>query len=414
MRRLLTITCASLGLLGGGRARAQPDDASVAAPPIGAAGAGFSIYVMTMGPGDHPFFKFGHNAIWVKPSGGEGLVYNFGTFEFGRSDLFGKFLRGRLVYWLSVSGLDETVWTYREQNRAVEVQELNLSPSQKLDFARRLAENARPESREYLYHYFADNCSTRVRDVVDAVLGGALKAATAGVPARLSYRDNALRLVADLAWEYVALHFGLGADADRPATRWDEMFLPEVLQQELRRLTIATPAGPAPLVVREIALHRANRAPALVDPPARDLWFALAGFVAGGVFVALGWAAHRRTSARVALGALASLAGLVFGLLGTALVVLWTFTDHRVAHANLNLLQAPPFVAALAVLGVGVALGRDGAQRKAAAVAAAALAASALGLVLSALPWFPQDTFAFVAFFAPIWAGLAIALRRRL
>src|SRR5690349_16479008 len=54
------------------------------------------VFVMTMGPGDHPFFRFGHNAIWIRdariPSD---RVYNFGTFRFDSPRLIFDFLGGR-------------------------------------------------------------------------------------------------------------------------------------------------------------------------------------------------------------------------------------------------------------------------------------------------------------------------------
>jgi hypothetical protein len=43
--------------------------------------------------------------------------------------------------------------------------------------ANSLRENARPENREYLYDYFRDNCSTRVRDAVDRAVGGRVRQA---------------------------------------------------------------------------------------------------------------------------------------------------------------------------------------------------------------------------------------------
>ena len=40
------------------------------------------VSVLTMGPGDHPFTRFGHNAILLQWADGRDAVYNFGTFEF--------------------------------------------------------------------------------------------------------------------------------------------------------------------------------------------------------------------------------------------------------------------------------------------------------------------------------------------
>src|SRR5262245_2561812 len=59
------------------------------------------IEVLTFGPGDHPFFKFGHDAILVRDvAAGQERVYNFGTFRFDSPRLIGEFMKGRLTYWL--------------------------------------------------------------------------------------------------------------------------------------------------------------------------------------------------------------------------------------------------------------------------------------------------------------------------
>src|SRR5215831_17135539 len=61
------------------------------------------VFVMTMGPGDHPFFRFGHDAIWIRDQAAlTDKVYNFGTFRFDSPRLIFDFLGGRLNYWLSV------------------------------------------------------------------------------------------------------------------------------------------------------------------------------------------------------------------------------------------------------------------------------------------------------------------------
>src|SRR5580765_671599 len=90
------------------------------------------VFVMTMGPGDHPFFRFGHNAIWIRDQvAGTDKVYNFGTFRFDSPRLIFDFLGGRLNYWLSVSSLPHVVAEYRRENRTVAIQELDLGPDEK-------------------------------------------------------------------------------------------------------------------------------------------------------------------------------------------------------------------------------------------------------------------------------------------
>src|SRR5260221_842723 len=174
---------------------------------------------MTFGPGDHPFFKFGHDAILVRDhTSGVDRVYNFGTFRFDSPGLIGEFLKGRLVYWLSVSSLPVTMASYERETRTILRQELALPPAEKQVLRVRLEENARPDKREYKYDYFLDNCSTRVRDAIDRATEGALREASRA-PGRLTLREQALRMTADALPLYLALDLVLGGATDRPTDR---------------------------------------------------------------------------------------------------------------------------------------------------------------------------------------------------
>jgi len=398
LRPLLLSAACAVALGAPAAARAEPGD-------------DLTISMLTFGPGDHPFFKFGHNALLVQPRDGQGMVFNFGTFAFDQPNLIPKFLKGRLMYWLSVSPEKASLRSYQATNRTIEIQELDLTPAEREGLYRRLLDNARPEHREYLYDYFWDNCSTRVRDAIDVTIGGRLKAAGQG-PASMSLRANALRMTSDLLWEYVGLHFGLGSLTDRPMTRWQEAFLPEKLRDLLRTIRVDGEGGPRPLVKSERVIFAANRPPQPAQAPHWAPWFALCGLAVGGALALLGLAARRHAAARVALGALASLLGLVLGLLGLILLLLWLFTNHKAAHANANILQCAPFAVALAPLGIGVALGWAGARRIAYQIAAAAAVLALVGVVAKVLPGVTQDNTAFLLLFVPLWLGLAFALRQ--
>src|SRR5688572_24698287 len=86
----------------------------------GEAGESLTISVLTIGPGDHAFTKFGHIAILVDDAEKDpDLVYNYGTFSFDSPTLVADFLKGRLSYWLSVETLDRMVSGYARARRTV-------------------------------------------------------------------------------------------------------------------------------------------------------------------------------------------------------------------------------------------------------------------------------------------------------
>src|SRR5262245_43520414 len=235
---LLAAACSAVGL------------ASAAVAPRAAAaenGDALKVYVLTFGPDEHPFFKFGHNGILIQRQEGDGEVFDFGTFSFDQPDLIPKLLRGRFQYWLSVSSAAETLHSYQAANRTIEAQELDLTPAQRWGMLSRLRQDSLPENRGYFYDYFRNNCSTRVRDAVDAVVGGRVKAAGAA-PGTMTLRDHTLRMTSDLPWEYVGLHFSLGKLTDAPLTVWQEAFLPENLRDLLRLVRIEREGALVPLV----------------------------------------------------------------------------------------------------------------------------------------------------------------------
>ena len=199
-------------------------------------GSEYTVSVLTFGPGDHPFFKFGHNAILVHDERTRSdWVYNFGTFAFDSPALIPVFLKGKLRYWLSRQSLPGTIAAYRRENRTIDAQELDLPPALRKKIVDALVENLKPENRYYKYDYYRDNCSTRVRDVVDLAVGGKVKEVSGG-PARMTWRSHTMRLVADDWPVYLGLQVAMGDLIDKPIDVWREMFLPARLLETLREV----------------------------------------------------------------------------------------------------------------------------------------------------------------------------------
>jgi len=93
-------------------------------------GESLTISVLTIGPGDQAFSKFGHIAILIEDAEKDpDLVYNYGTFSFDSPTLVADFLKGRLRYWLSVETREHMVKGYARARRTVTQQELELSPA---------------------------------------------------------------------------------------------------------------------------------------------------------------------------------------------------------------------------------------------------------------------------------------------
>jgi hypothetical protein len=399
----LRLTIAALAFLTSvTTARAQVADS--AGPP----GSELTIYLMTIGQGDYIWERYGHNAIGIRDNRtGQDVVFNWGLFSFEEPGFLGKFLRGENMYWMGGQDAAATLEYYRSQNRTVEVQELNLSPPQRLAIRDFILNNAREENKYYKYDYFRDNCSTRARDALDGTLGGALRMATDSVKSGASYRWHALRLMAEDRLASVGINIGLGRPTDREISQWEEMFIPMKVRDRIRELRVPDDFGrPVPLVTSERVLFQAQRTPERESPPPQWISLGILGLLAGAGLAQLG----RRTS-RAALPLTLVVAGFL-GLMGWVLLFLRFMTPHVAAWGNTNLFVYNPLW--LAVL-VAMPLVRQSGRGRQVVFVIASIAGvlTAFGIIAPFIPGFAQGSFAVIAMAAPSGLAAAWIIRER-
>ena len=366
-----------------------------AAPRIG---------VATMQPGEIFFERFGHNAIMVDdPALPEPVSYNFGYFDMEEPDFVARFVRGDMRYRLLALPLSQDLAYYRETGRGVSIQWLDLEPAQARALAAALEENARPENAYYRYEYFTDNCSTRVRDALDAALGGALERQLSGRSRGNSFRGDAVRLASPAPWMSLGFDLGLGPAADRPNSLWHEAFVPMRLADALTRVELD---GARPLVAETEQLLPHRLAP---EPPeSRRAWWPwlLAGLV---LLAAIRAGGLRRPRL---LAGLAMAFWLLCSALGGVMLFLWLGTEHRFAWGNHNLLLFTPLCLLLLPGGWRIARGRaPGVVFQ--VLAWSVVAGTVVALFLHLLPVLPQRNAHWLALVLPVHFALAWTLAAR-
>ena len=343
--------------------------------PAAEPGSDLQIYVMTMGPGDAIWERFGHNALGIRDAtAGTDVVYNWGVFRFTEAEFLPRFLRGEMRYSVEAYDARATVAGYQSINRSVELQELSLTPAQRLAIKRYVEWNALEENKYYHYDYFGDNCSTRVRDVLDRALGGALRQQFAATPSGMTFRDEARRLT-DRDVLYTGIDIGLGSPSDREMSSFESMFIPMRLRDALRAVQVTGQDGrTTALVSAEHTEFTASRIAERSAPANYQLRYLLIGLAIAGGLVAL---------VRVAPawgGGAAAIWCAVSGVLGLLLAGLWMLTSHVWAYQNVNLLFFNPLWFGVAVVaGRRRTLGITG-RRLLAGVAGLAAIGVALGL----------------------------------
>lgn len=376
-------------------------------------GESLEVALVTFGPGEEVWERFGHNAILIRDRDhGSAIDYNYGIFDFGEANFLPNFLRGHMRYRMDANDFEDDLAIYRAEGRWIVEQDLNLRPAQRSQLRDFLEWNRQPENARYDYDYFRANCSTRVRDALDRALGGQLQSALVAPSRGFTYRMDAVRLMRPEPLLMLGMDAGLGRFADKRLSFWDEGFVPMELMRRVGNVWLRDDAGkPIPLVAREVRLH-AGMLPDPPDFPPAWTWQALAT----GVTTALALLAlvryRKRAWARIAFASSAALIALVLGLAGLVLAALWAFTDHVSAWRNENLLLLNPLCLLLLPAWFSAYRARWQpsffAQRLALLIAALA----GVALFVKVLPWFIQDNGGWIALLLPLHVALAICLTR--
>jgi len=394
------------------------------APPVGEAagqeasppGASLSVYLLTVEQGDAVWERFSHNAILIRDRDtGWEEAYNWGIFDFDQVDFVPRLIRGTMLYRMAPFPVPWFLEQTRRENRRMWAQELALTPQQRWDLLTFVQWNAQPENMYYRYDYYQDNCSTRVRDALDRVLGGRIRELAQAETTTHTYRWHTRRLLQDTPWAYLGIQTVLGPSADRPLTAWEETFLPRRLMEVVRQVDVPDGRdGTRPLVVEERLLVDSSRPPVPTAPPFAFPWFLLVGALWGGGIVLLSGSGEPPGPMR-RLGLFLLAGGWAFGatLAGSLLLGAWFFTDHVFWYRNQNLFQANPLFLLVAIAYV-VFLFRGtlpGWSRK--VVAWLGVVAGA-GFLISVLPGVGQANGEFLALSVPLNGGLVLGVFRSL
>jgi hypothetical protein len=290
-------------------------------------------WLVTIAPGEIYWQRFGHNAIWLRePARGLDHTFNFGYFDFEQENFFLRFLTGRMLYQSLAFSASREMAAYAGEGRAVSAQRLDLGPAEYERLRDHLLWHVQPANRDYLYDYFLDNCSTRIRDAIDLAIDGALSAVTREQPAQASFRDHTRRLTVMTFWYYLGLETVLGRPVDRPISRWDEMFIPGILAEAVRSADVLDERGP--LAENAVWIYPPAVPESAVGSP---WWRYLVASLALMIVLKLGLKGKPALAVGLARAWL-----LTAALLGLVLLSLWGLTDHRVVGPNANLLLFNP------------------------------------------------------------------------
>lgn len=291
------------------------------------------ISLLTCTAGEELYLTWGHSAIRVSNSAnGTDIIYNYGTFDFYDPSFYSKFVKGSLLYFVSVDEFGKFLEEYKYEGRGITEQVLNLSCAAKEKLMLALKENAKEENKYYKYDFVTDNCTTRLRDMV-------FKNADS-LPVindiRPSHEATARTLIhenldkSNQLWSRLGIDILLGTAVDKKLSIEQAMFLPEYL---LKGFDSTRLSGKELVASKSEILQptlKENEKP-LLSPL---LVFTILFFV----FAFLG-------IIRKANGLMAVFDFILFfisGALGILMLFMWFGTDHPECKNNFNLIWAFP------------------------------------------------------------------------
>jgi hypothetical protein len=336
------------GVLSGAQETAPGDERS--------RGDYLTLKLAVMGPGDELYFWWGHIALVIDDEfTGQSRFYDWGIFSFDSDHFFTNFAFGRLLYRCGVSPSRPNINAYIATNRDVTLYTLDLPPEKREEVWRFAENNVLPENRNYFYHHFKDNCSTRIRDIIDLAVDGQFREAYGEAPGRFTLRQHVRRHTWFSPFGDWILNFLMGQDIDTPITVWAEMFLPSEMGSRIADFWYTDSAGTSRKLVTDAeTLYRTVGRPPVLDTPRRQWPAELAAGCAAAVLLALALFLQTKRPAlgQVMVGISHSFLGLLFGGVGLVLFFMSTFTNHDYTFHNSNILFVNPLLLAAVPLGI--------------------------------------------------------------
>ena len=296
------------------------------------------VFLVTCGPGTEVYSIYGHSALRIiDPSEETDLAYNWGVFDFATPNFAWKFAKGRLEYMLGVYPFERFIQEYFFEQRSVYQQKVNLEPDEIETLFALLKENMKPENIKYKYDFFYDDCSTRIRDILEKTLGDKLSypPETSGdVP---TFRELVKEYQKRYPWLQMGIDLLLGMPSYKKASFRDRMFLPFDLQEGLTDAVVNRNGETVPLLQStEILLE--------FDPPEIKTSFLIKPFLVFSlllivIIIMSGTIRNVKTNRIIDL-----IIFSIYSVLAIMMIFFNFFSEHQQLNWNLNIIWLNPFI----------------------------------------------------------------------
>ena len=276
------------------------------------------IKLITIESGDEFWSAFGHTALAL-----DDKVYGFGYFSFEDEGLIQSFISNQMQYDLGVSDFDREIELAEWQNRTFIVQSLQLSEAEKNQISQYLNWHSLPENQSYHYDYFLNNCSTKIRDIINNAWGGLLESEFSESSKKTYFTETFPAKNQSLMNIGLALAYGWPAYSAR--TDWELMAFPVYLYNKIAEMP-AFKVSTSEVLYREL-------------PEGRFISLVKTHWILALVFVVVLLLLFFEKTCSTTQKTL----WVSQSIIGTILLCIWIFSGHPVLGWNFNLLLFSPF-----------------------------------------------------------------------
>jgi hypothetical protein len=295
-------------------------------------------YLLTCGPGTETYSIYGHSALRIAISEkASDNVYNWGVFDFNAKNFAWKFAKGRLDYMLIAEPLDTFLRGYFFEKRGVYSQKINIDAKEVKKLIELVNDNLKPENAKYRYDFFYDDCSTRIRDLLEKSIGEKLlypPSETGSIP---TFRDMVGKYQNPYPWLKFGVDLIMGSTSDKKARFRDRMFLPIDMKNGLSEAVVNRDGKMIPLLQNaEVLLDfeaPVTKENFLTAPPFIFTFILIIVLILSGII-------KRQKTIRFIDISIYS----VYSVLSVLMIFFNFFTDHQQMRWNLNIIWLNPFI----------------------------------------------------------------------
>ena len=304
---------------------------------------GIRISLLTCTPGTELYSTFGHSALRVVDSNNNtDLVFNYGTFDYFDPNFYTKFVKGKLLYFVSIDTLPSFMAEYDYYKRGITEQVINISCEEKQKMLAALFENAKEENKYYRYDFNYDNCTTRLRDMLEKAAGKQLESKNILPKPGTTFR-NLIHVYLDRGgqqWSKMGIDMLLGNPMDKKVTNREAMFLPDYL---LMAFDSSKLNGQPVVSEKKILLNYFDAYKTKTGITPFIVFAILFLFIATlSIFFFKRW--------NLFLKIFDFFFFVIVGLIGILILFMWFGTEHAMCKNNFNLLWALPTHLAVAFM----------------------------------------------------------------